>query len=57
MIHKILAKFADTIFENMDDGQLTGVAFLDLSKSLDTVNHSRLLLKCKCFVRMKCKCS
>ena len=27
MIHKILAKFADTIFENMDDGQLTGVAF------------------------------
>ncbi len=47
MIHKILAKFADTILENMDDGQLTDVAFLDLSKALDTVNHSRLLLKLK----------
>ena len=31
----------------MDDGQLTGVAFLDLSKAFDTVNHSRLILKLK----------
>ena len=42
-----LSKFTDTILENMDDGQLTGVAFLDLSKAFDTVNHSRLLLKLK----------
>ncbi len=37
----------DTILENMDNGQLTGVAFLDLSKAFDMVNHSRLLLKLK----------
>ena len=42
-----LAKFTDTILESMDDGQLTGVAFLDLSKAFDTVNHSCLLLKLK----------
>ncbi|CAB3998592.1 Hypothetical predicted protein [Paramuricea clavata] len=42
-----LAKFTDTILKNMDDGQLTGVAFLDLSKAFDTVNYSHLLLKLK----------
>ena len=42
-----LARFTDTILDNMDDGQLTGVAFLDLSKAFDTVNHSRLILKLK----------
>ena len=31
-----LARFTDTILDNMDDGQLTGVAFLDLSKAFDT---------------------
>ena len=38
-----LAKFTDIILQSMDDGQLTvtGVAFLDLSKAFDTVNHSR----------------
>ena len=40
-----LARFTDTILDNMDDGQLTRVAFLDLSKAFDTVNHSRLILK------------
>ena len=42
-----LAKFTDTILDNMEHGQLTGVAFLDLSKAFDTVNHSRLILKLK----------
>ena len=42
-----LARFTDTILENMDDGQLTGVAFLDLSKAFGTINHSCLILKLK----------
>ena len=42
-----LARFANTIFKSMDDGQLTGVAFLNLSKALDMVNHNHLLLKLK----------
>ena len=42
-----LARFTDTILDNMDDGQLTRVAFLDLSKAFDTVNQSRLILKLK----------
>jgi hypothetical protein len=42
-----LANFTDTILKNMDDGQLTGVAFLYLSKAFDTVSDSRLLLKLK----------
>ena len=42
-----LSKFTDTILDNMEHGQLTGVAFLDLSKAFDTVNHSRLILKLK----------
>lgn len=42
-----LARFTDTILDNMDDGQLTGVAFLDLSKAFDTGNHSRLILRLK----------
>ena len=31
---------ADSILKNMDNGQLTGVAFLDLSKAFDTVDHT-----------------
>ena len=34
-----------TIFHNMEQGMLTGVLFLDLEKSFDTVNHDILLNK------------
>ena len=35
----------DDILKNIDNGLLTGVIYLDLSKAFDTVNHSYLLSK------------
>lgn len=40
-----LIHFSDKILASMDSGQVTGVAFLDLSKAFDTVNHELLLGK------------
>ena len=40
-----LIHFTDKILASMDSGQVTGVAFLDLSKAFDTVNHELLLRK------------
>ena len=40
-----LLQFSDDILQNMEDGLVTGVVFLDLKKAFDTVNHRVLLLK------------
>ena len=38
-----LAHLTDNILDNMDNGLITGAAFLDLSKAFDTVDHQLLL--------------
>ena len=35
----VLAQFTDTILKDVDSGPITGVAFLDVSKAFDKVNH------------------
>ena len=35
----------NTVLHNIDKGKLTGLAFLDLSKALDTLDHELLLMK------------
>ncbi len=40
-----LLQFTDDILGNMENGQVTGVVYLDLKKAFDTVNHRILILK------------
>ncbi len=35
----------DTLYENMDNGQLSGVVFLDIRKAFDSIDHTILLQK------------
>ena len=37
--------YSNDILQNMEDGLMTGVVFLDLKKTFDTVNHRVLLFK------------
>ena len=39
-----LAHLTENILDNMDNGFITGAAFLDLSKAFDTVDHQILLI-------------
>ena len=41
----VLIQMCDEWIENMDDGNLTGVVFLDIRKAFDSINHKILLKK------------
>lgn len=45
----VLTSLIDRWLKNIDQGKLTGVLFIDLSKAFDTVNHTVLLHKLKMF--------
>ena len=38
-----LIQMCDDWFENMDNGKLTGVIFIDIRKAFDSIDHSILL--------------
>ena len=40
-----LIEITNTVLHNIDEGKLTGLAFLDLSKAFDTLDHELLLMK------------
>ena len=40
-----LIQMCDTLYENMDNGRLNGVVFLDMRKAFDSINHNILLQK------------
>ena len=42
-----LIQMCDTLYENMDNGELNGVVFLDIRKAFDAINHTILLHKMK----------
>ncbi|KAK3098177.1 hypothetical protein FSP39_016896 [Pinctada imbricata] len=44
-----LTKLVDTWLEEMDNGNITGVSFLDFRKAFDLVNHNILTDKLKCY--------
>ena len=37
----------DAWYENMDNGELNGVVFIDIRKTFDSINHNILLRKMK----------
>ena len=44
-----LIQMCDNWFKDMDNGELTGVVFLDICKAFDSINNSILLDKMKMF--------
>ena len=42
-----LTQMCDTLYENMDNGQLSGIVFLDIRKAFDSIDHNILLDKLK----------
>jgi exonuclease III len=44
-----LHRVVDDWLENMNNGQITGLCFLDIQKCFDTIDHELLLSKLKCY--------
>ncbi len=42
-----LIQMCDAWYENMDNGELNGVVFIDIRKAFDSINHNILLRKMK----------
>jgi sarcosine oxidase/L-pipecolate oxidase len=40
-----LIQMCDAWYENMDNGELNGVVFIDIRKAFDSINHNILLRK------------
>jgi hypothetical protein len=49
-----LTKIVDHILKEMDQGNYTGVLFLDFKKAFDMVNHTILLSKLKVYTKLFC---
>ena len=49
-----LIQMFDEWLENMDDGKLTGVVFLDIQKAFDSINHNILLKKMNDYFGISC---
>ena len=47
--HTALTKLVDDLFKEMDNGNYTGILFLDFKKAFDVVNHCILLSKLKTY--------
>ena len=43
--HVSVIDIINKLSENIDEGKLTGMAFLDLTKAFDTLDHNTMLMK------------
>ena len=47
--HTALIKLTDTLYKQIDEGNLTGLVYIDFKKAFDLVNHQLLLQKLKLY--------
>ena len=48
-----LIQMCDDWFNKMDNGELTGVVFLDIQKAFDSIDHNILLKKLKFYTEFR----